>query len=48
MSTEISTRVPDGMITELGGFVEESDVFTSRAEFLRHAIREKLDRETGE
>lgn len=45
MSREITVHVPDEMRRELDETWPESGVYTSRAEYIRHAIREKLDRE---
>lgn len=45
---DVTARVPPELVTEMDSFVEDSVVYTSRAEFVRHAIREKLDREAEE
>jgi Arc/MetJ-type ribon-helix-helix transcriptional regulator len=45
---EITLRIPAEMREELDEFVFGSGAFCSRAEFVRHAIRGKLDRETGD
>lgn len=42
---DLTARVPPELITEMDAFIDESAVYTSRAEFVRHAVREKLDRE---
>jgi len=47
MSDKIECRVPREMREEVMHFVNESAVYTSMAEFARHAINEKLERERG-
>jgi Arc/MetJ-type ribon-helix-helix transcriptional regulator len=45
---EVTLRIPGEMREEVDELVSGSGAFCSRAEFVRHSIREKLDRETGD
>jgi metal-responsive CopG/Arc/MetJ family transcriptional regulator len=47
MSREITVTIPETLQRELDDTWPESGVYTSRSEFIRHAIREKIDREEG-
>lgn len=47
MSREITVSIPENMCEELDDTWPETGVYTSRSEFVRHAIREKMDRESG-
>jgi Arc/MetJ-type ribon-helix-helix transcriptional regulator len=42
---DLTARVPPELITEMDALIDESAVYTSRAEYIRHAVAEKLDRE---
>jgi metal-responsive CopG/Arc/MetJ family transcriptional regulator len=44
-SFRFSISCSPGLRRELDEYVNEDPVYHSRAEFIRHAIREKLDRE---
>jgi Arc/MetJ-type ribon-helix-helix transcriptional regulator len=45
MSREISFRMPESMRERLDQTWPDSGRYTSRAEYIRHAVAEKLDRE---
>jgi Arc/MetJ-type ribon-helix-helix transcriptional regulator len=42
---EFTIGLPPGMVTETDAFVGGHAAYCSRSEFVRHAVREKLDRE---
>jgi Arc/MetJ-type ribon-helix-helix transcriptional regulator len=47
MPDKMEARVPREMREEVMRIVEESHVYTSMAEFVRHAVAEKIEREEG-
>lgn len=47
MERKITCRVGPELRSDVIEFVEESPVYNSMAEFARHAMAEKLDRERG-
>lgn len=47
MSREITVSMPESLYEELVETWPETGVYTSRSEYVRHAVREKIDREDG-
>jgi Arc/MetJ-type ribon-helix-helix transcriptional regulator len=42
---DLTARVPPELVEKMDSFIDDSPVYTTRAEFARHAVAEKLARD---